>query len=201
MSRPSTTIRSAVAMISRCCATRTRRTAGTAATADTAPVTSGPRISRSTATASSRVVGFSGSVPMTMRASIATLATASASDGSTPACSTARVTARYMAPVSRYRAPRAAASRRDTVDLPAPDGTGYLGKVRLGHAERRVHQPVRQLAVVGQQQQALAVGVEPADVEDPLRYLTEIVGQRRPAPFVVHRRDHPAGLVHREVHQ
>src|SRR5690606_16670912 len=35
---------------------------------------------------------------------------------------TARVTARYIAPVSRYAASRAAASRREAVDLPEPDG-------------------------------------------------------------------------------
>ena len=90
--------------------------------ADTAAVTPWLRISISTGIPSSRIDGCSGSVPLVRLASAATLATAPASFGSTPACSTAHVTARFMAPVSRYRASRAAASRRDTVDLPEPDG-------------------------------------------------------------------------------
>src|SRR2546423_4124823 len=103
-------------------ATGRGRPAGPAATADTTPVTSGLRISVSTTTPSRRIVGCSGSVPLESCASSATFATASASPGSMPACRTAHVTARYMAPVSRYRAPSAAASRRDTVDLPEPEG-------------------------------------------------------------------------------
>src|SRR5690606_40091668 len=103
-------------------ATSTRRTAGTAATAETARVTSGPRIGPSTATPFTRMYGAAGSVPHSRVASAAILATPSGSSGSTPARSTAQVTARYIAPVSTYAASRATASRRETVDLPDPDG-------------------------------------------------------------------------------
>ena len=43
-----------------------------------------------------------------------------------------------------------------------------LGDVGLGHLVRRVRQPLGEVAVVGQDQQAVGVGVEPADVEEPL---------------------------------
>src|SRR5262245_26904676 len=125
MSRPSTTMpgpaRNA-AMIWRCRATRWTRTPGTAETAETEAVTSAPRIGASTLMPSSMVCGAAGSVASCRSASTAIFVTVSASAGSTSACSTARVTARYIAPVSRYRAPSAMANRRDTVDLPDPDG-------------------------------------------------------------------------------
>src|SRR5690606_28080889 len=66
--------------------------------------------------------GCPGSVPTSSVTSPVTLATASWSAGSTPARSTAQVTARYIAPVSRYAPSSAAASRRDTVDFPEPEG-------------------------------------------------------------------------------
>src|SRR5690606_21149906 len=98
------------------------RTSGTAATAETAAVTSGPRIGPSTATPSAQIRGCAGSVPLSSRACSASLAIASGSARSTPARSTTQVTARYMAPVSRYAAPNRCANRRATVDLPEPDG-------------------------------------------------------------------------------
>src|SRR3954464_1494869 len=122
MSRPSTTIRGWPAMIARCRATRCLRTAGTAATAQTAAVTSGPRIGPSTGTPLAAKCGASGDVPIDSSVSRATLAIASASPRKTPACNTAQVTARYIAPVSRYTPSTAAASRRETVDLPEPAG-------------------------------------------------------------------------------
>ena len=51
---------------------------------------------------------------------------------------------------------------------PARHRPGHLGQVGLRDLVRRVHQLVREGAVVGEQQQALAVRVEPADVVDPL---------------------------------
>ena len=57
------------------------------------------------------------------------------------------------------------------------DGPGDLGEVGLGDAVPRVLQPVGEVAVVGQQQQALGVGVEAADVEEPL--LASPRGSRR----------------------
>ena len=43
-------------------------------------------------------------------------------DGSTPRCSTAAATARYMAPVSRHSTSNASATFRATDDFPAPPG-------------------------------------------------------------------------------
>ena len=55
----------------------------------------------------------------------------------------------------------------------------HLGEVGLGDPVRRVHQPVGELAVVGEQQQALAVGVEPPDVEQPLVGAGSAMSRRR----------------------
>ena len=52
-----------------------------------------------------------------------------------------------------------------------------LGDVRLVHLVRRVRHPVREVAVVGEQDQPGGVGVEPADVEEPLRTVGDVVGQ------------------------
>ena len=55
--------------------------------------------------------------------------------------------------------------------LPGPRAVGcagHLDQVGLLDAEARVHQPIGQVAVVGQQQQPLAVLVEPADGVDAL---------------------------------
>ena len=41
-------------------------------------------------------------------------------------------------------------------------GAGHLHQIRLVDAETRVHQPMGQVAVVGQQQHAFAVLIEPA---------------------------------------
>src|SRR5439155_19361145 len=49
-------------------------------------------------------------------------ATACSSSRSTPCCCASHVTARYIAPVSRYRKPRRSARRRATVLFPAPAG-------------------------------------------------------------------------------
>ena len=77
-----------------------------------------------------------------------------------------------------------------------------LGQVGLRHLVRRVGQPVREVAVVGQDQQALGVGVQPADVEQPLlagRRLPSRSVERAPALRVVHGRDHAARLVEHQV--
>ena len=60
----------------------------------------------------------------------------------------------------RRRAAAAAVAVRDlAVDL---------GDVGLVDLVRRVRHPLREVAVVGEQEQPLGVGVEPADVEEPL---------------------------------
>ncbi|GAA2827104.1 hypothetical protein GCM10020220_014730 [Nonomuraea rubra] len=58
-----------------------------------------------------------------------------------------------------------------------------------------------QLAVVGEQQQALGLGVEPAHVEQAWRQLLDVVGQAWAALRVVHRGDDADGLVQRVVDQ
>ena len=50
-----------------------------------------------------------------------------------------------------------------------------LGDVGLVHLVRRVRHPVGEVAVVGQQDQAVGVGVEPADVEEPLGPVGDVV--------------------------
>ena len=70
-----------------------------------------------------------------------------------------------------------------------------LGDVGLGQLVRRVRDLLREVAVVGEQDQPLGVGVEPSDVEEPLR-----AGRRPGRPGtaalrVGHRGDHPSGLV------
>ncbi len=78
----------------------------------------------------------------------------------------------------------------------------HLDDVGLVHLVRGVRQPVGEVTVVGQDQQTLAVGVQPADVKQPLggRSAPTQVGHRRaPALWVVHRGDHTARLVQCEV--
>ena len=95
----------------------TARTAGLAATADTAALTSGPRM------ASVMSVPSATTRSPTSRSSVrATPATASVSAVSIPRRSTAQATERYMAPVSRRLTPSRAARARDSVDLPDPAG-------------------------------------------------------------------------------
>src|SRR5262245_13231957 len=72
-----------------------------------------------------------------------------------------------------------------------------LGQVLLLDLEPRVREPVRELAVVGQQQEALGVPVEPPDREH-VHVLRKQVGQ---VPFgvrVAHRGRDAPGLVERE---
>src|ERR1700730_11683735 len=52
---------------------------------------------------------------------------------------------------------------------------GDLGQVGLGHLEAGVGQPVRELTVVGEQHQALGVVIQPADVEQPLGAVAQVV--------------------------
>ena len=80
------------------------------------------------------------------------------------------------------------------------DWTANLGEIGLGHAVGRMLQPVRQLAVIGDEEQPFGLGVEASDVEQPPRDPVDIVRDRRAAAVVVHRRDDALGLVEREVH-
>ena len=49
------------------------------------------------------------------------------------------------------------------------DWTANLGEIGLGHAVGRMLQPVRQLAVIGDEEQPFGLGVEASDVEQPAR--------------------------------
>ena len=84
---------------------------------------------------------------------------------------------------------RIARGRRLTVDL---------GQVLLLDAETRVGQPVGQVAVVGEQQQALGVEVEPTDREHP-RLVRHEVDHRRSTLRIVGGGDHAGRLVQQVV--
>ena len=73
--------------------------------------------------------------------------------------------------------------------------------VRLLDAEARMRQYVRERAVIGEQQHAGGVVVEPADRDDaPFASLARAARRRRaPAFGIAHRRDHAQRLVHHEV--
>ena len=60
-------------------------------------------------------------------------------------------------------------------------------------------QSVGEVAVVGEQQQTLGVGIQPSDVEEPVLAGSEEVGDRRATQLVAHRRDDAQGFVEGEV--
>ena len=67
------------------------------------------------------------------------------------------------------------------------------------HTERGVRQHLRQVAVVGEQQQAGGVRVQAADVEQPLLVPLRVLREVGAAAVVVHRRDHAGRLVQHHV--
>jgi hypothetical protein len=75
----------------------------------------------------------------------------------------------------------------------------HLGQVDAGHLVAGVHQLVGKLAVVGEQQRALGVVVQPADGEDAAAGVLRVVGHGGPALRVGQRGDHPGRLVEEEV--
>jgi hypothetical protein len=74
-----------------------------------------------------------------------------------------------------------------------------LDVVGLGHMTRRREQPRRELAVVGEQQDALAVEVEAADRLHRDRQVRQIVHHRRPAAIIGHSRDAGLWLVEQDI--
>ena len=79
----------------------------------------------------------------------------------------------------------------------ALDNAVNRGEVRLRNLERRVHQAVSQVAVVGEEKQAFGVGVETADVEEPLTRLNALgddVTDARTTEIVGHGALQPRGL-------
>ena len=75
-----------------------------------------------------------------------------------------------------------------------------LGEVLLLDAEARMGQPVREIAVVGEQQQSLGVLVEAPDREDP-RLEGHEVRDAATTVRIAGRRHHAGGLVQQEVHE
>ena len=61
-------------------------------------------------------------------------------------------------------------------------------------------EPLRESAVVGQQQQPLGVGIEAADMEQPLLAPLEDVAHARPTSVIGHRGVHAARLVQGQHH-
>ena len=84
--------------------------------------------------------------------------------------------------------------------LPTSRGSGTLdgGEVGLLHAVLGVGEAVRQLAVVGEQDDALGLGVEPADVEETGLAVGDVVAEALAAVRVLHGGDDTGGLVQRE---
>ena len=76
---------------------------------------------------------------------------------------------------------------------------GHLHLIRFLDAETRVHQPKGQVAIVGQQQQALAVLVEPADRVDALADVRHQIDGQRPAGRIVVGAEVAARLVDQPV--
>src|SRR5438094_541652 len=87
----------------------------------------------------------------------------------------------------------AQAADRVVADRTARDA----GPVGLGHLEARVGQPVRELAVVGEQDQPGAVGVQAPDRVQPSRAARGELDDGGPGVGVARRGDHAPGLVHR----
>src|SRR6185437_976318 len=77
----------------------------------------------------------------------------------------------------------------------------HLGQICLKHPVSRVREPMRELAVVCEQNQALGIEVEPAHVEQALAPIGDQVSDGTPAPVIRHRAHDAGRLVQREIHQ
>lgn len=91
---------------------------------------------------------------------------------------------------------------RDAIAKPLKRGFSRPGQcenvILLVEAIPRVHHAVRNIAVIGQEQQALGVAIEPPDGIDPLRHRDEI--HHRPAiAFIFRGRDVSARFVEQDV--
>ena len=107
------------------------------------------------------------------------------------------------APAPRRRGPCRPPAARPSTSFSSEASSGYalhLGQVDPRHLVAGVHQLVGELAVVGEQQRALGVVVEPADREDPrARCLMKSATVARPCGSV-ERGDDAGRLVEQEVH-
>ena len=70
-----------------------------------------------------------------------------------------------------------------------------LCHVRLLNPVRRMHQPMRKISVIREQQQPFGVFIEPADMEEPLREPTDEVANAWTSLVVCHGGDNSSGLV------
>jgi len=82
--------------------------------------------------------------------------------------------------------------------LPA-EWTGHEYQIGLSDAERRVRQPVRQLAVVGEQQQPPSLHIESPDMEQPLRPVPHQIPKMWTTTWIAHGGYHARGLVQGKV--
>jgi hypothetical protein len=77
------------------------------------------------------------------------------------------------------------------------DHAGHAHRVLAIESGRRMHQQVRQCAIVGQQEQSAGVDVEPPDDDPPpTRKFGQPVETRRPAFRIAARAHHVVGFVH-----
>ena len=130
---------------------------------------------------------------MRLRPSFTTISTSA--DARSFAC--LHEAARARAGSGRRRARRPLASR-----LSAP-GVGHavdFGEVLLLDAVARMRQQLRELAVVGEDQQPFGVAIEPADREHP-RLVGYEVEHRAPALRIARGRHDVGGLVQQPVHE
>ena len=81
------------------------------------------------------------------------------------------------------------------------DAAGNFDDVRLLHAIARMRQAVGQLAVVGQEDQALAVHVEATDREHALPTIGQQIDHARPTRRIAIGADHASRLVDQVVNQ
>ena len=88
------------------------------------------------------------------------------------------------------------ASRRTSCSSGTPSTLCF---VHARHAVARMREPRRQVAVVGQDQQALGVEVEPADGVDVLAHARQQIDHRRPLLRIRSRRHVAARLVEQHV--
>src|SRR3954469_14837598 len=163
-SRPSVTV-SCSAAKARCQSASRSRTLGLSATKREALVTSTLRIAVVTSSWS-RVTFPGGSLTMSREASSPR---AWSLDRSVAVRSAARVTARYMAPVSRNRHPSRSASRRATVLLPAPAGPSMVTTRLMGSISNPLGQPLPagEAGVELMPEHHLGLSEPPAEVDFP----------------------------------
>jgi hypothetical protein len=85
------------------------------------------------------------------------------------------------------------------LDLFAAELGVHLDVIGLGDVVARGEQPRRQIAIVGQEQDAFGVEVEPTDRFDRHRQVRQVVHHRRAATVIGHRGDASLGLIEQDI--